>query len=60
MSILVFIADSLASSGKKTIIILLQAHREGYIAIVMPKPADWVKVKESLLSLEEYKRLREV
>ncbi|KAG7024138.1 Protein Simiate, partial [Cucurbita argyrosperma subsp. argyrosperma] len=36
------------------------AHREGYIAIVMPKPADWVKVKESLLSLEEYKRLREV
>ncbi|XP_022975830.1 protein Simiate [Cucurbita maxima] len=36
------------------------AHREGYIAIVMPKPADWVKVKESLLSLEGYKRLREV
>ncbi|XP_022142526.1 protein Simiate [Momordica charantia] len=36
------------------------AHREGYIAIVMPKPADWLKVKESLLSLEEYKRLREM
>lgn len=36
------------------------AHREGYIAIVMPKAADWLKVKESLLNLEEYKRLREV
>ncbi|TYK31468.1 protein Simiate [Cucumis melo var. makuwa] len=35
-------------------------HREGYIAIVMPKAADWLKVKESLLSLEEYKRLREL
>ncbi|KAM1474935.1 hypothetical protein ACFX2I_030888 [Malus domestica] len=36
------------------------ADREGYIAIIMPKPADWLKVKDSLLSLEDYKKLREV
>ncbi|CAL9016983.1 unnamed protein product [Prunus brigantina] len=36
------------------------ADREGYIAIIMPKPADWLKVKDSLLGLEEYKKLREV
>ncbi|XP_031406466.1 protein Abitram isoform X4 [Punica granatum] len=35
------------------------ADREGYIAIIMPKAQDWVKIKGSLLSLEEYKRLRE-
>ncbi|KAI9200840.1 hypothetical protein LWI28_013918 [Acer negundo] len=35
------------------------ADREGYIAIIMPKPADWVKIKSSLLSIEEYKKLRE-
>ncbi|KDP36883.1 hypothetical protein JCGZ_08174 [Jatropha curcas] len=35
------------------------ADREGYIAIIMPKPADWLKVKASLLSLEEYKKLNE-
>ncbi|KAF9686684.1 hypothetical protein SADUNF_Sadunf02G0014900 [Salix dunnii] len=35
------------------------ADREGYIAIIMPKPADWLKVKPSLLGLEEYKKLRE-
>lgn len=35
------------------------ADREGYIAIIMPKPADWLKVKASLLGLEEYKKLRE-
>ncbi|KAG6774755.1 hypothetical protein POTOM_022124 [Populus tomentosa] len=34
-------------------------NREGYIAIIMPKPADWPKVKASLLGLEEYKKLRE-
>lgn len=34
------------------------ADREGYIAIIMPKPADWLKVKDSLLSHEDYKRLR--
>uniref|UniRef100_A0A2P2JIM5 Uncharacterized protein MANES_18G010300 n=1 Tax=Rhizophora mucronata TaxID=61149 RepID=A0A2P2JIM5_RHIMU len=37
----------------------LQADREGFIAIVMPKPADWLKVKAELLSLEEYRKLRE-
>ncbi|KAK7855946.1 protein simiate [Quercus suber] len=41
------------------------ADREGYIAIIMPKPADWLKVKGSLLGLEESgleskKELREV
>ncbi|KAM1057695.1 hypothetical protein COP1_031026 [Malus domestica] len=36
------------------------ADREGYIAVIMPKPADWLKVKDSLLSLEDYKKLREV
>ncbi|XP_030521892.1 protein Abitram [Rhodamnia argentea] len=35
------------------------ADREGYIAIIMPKPADWLKVKATLLGLEEYKRLKE-
>ncbi|KAF5740893.1 protein Simiate [Tripterygium wilfordii] len=32
--------------------------REGYVAIIMPKPADWLKIKGSLLSSEEYKKLR--
>ncbi|XP_057752232.1 uncharacterized protein LOC130970238 [Arachis stenosperma] len=36
------------------------ADREGYIAIIMPKPADWLKIKASLVSVEEYKKLREV
>ncbi|XP_052308666.1 uncharacterized protein LOC127905289 [Populus trichocarpa] len=39
--------------------ILILSDREGYIAIIMPKPADWLKVKASLLGLEEYKKLRE-
>ncbi|OIT37511.1 PREDICTED: protein Simiate [Nicotiana attenuata] len=34
------------------------ADREGYIAIIMPKPADWVKVKATLLGAEEYRELR--
>ncbi|XVE94516.1 hypothetical protein REPUB_Repub02eG0015400 [Reevesia pubescens] len=34
------------------------ADREGCIAIIMPKPADWLKVKASLLSLKEIKKLR--
>ncbi|KAE8690328.1 Single hybrid motif superfamily protein isoform 2 [Hibiscus syriacus] len=34
----------------------LSADKEGYIAIVMPKPSDWLKA--SLLSLEEFKKLR--
>ncbi|KAH9759238.1 actin-binding transcription modulator [Citrus sinensis] len=36
-----------------------KADREGYIAIIMPKPADWLKIKSSLLGLEDYKRKRE-
>lgn len=35
------------------------ADREGYIAIMMPKPHDWLKTKASLISLDEYKKLRE-
>lgn len=38
----------------------LQADREGYIAIIMPKPADWLKIKASLIDIEEYKKLKEV
>ncbi|XP_020092684.1 protein Simiate [Ananas comosus] len=34
------------------------ADREGYIAIIMPKPSDWLKIKDSLLSYEEYNKLR--
>nr|GMC57798.1 protein Simiate [Ipomoea batatas] len=30
------------------------AEREGYIAIIMPKPADWLKIKASLLGKEDY------
>ncbi|XP_020595330.1 protein Simiate-like [Phalaenopsis equestris] len=36
----------------------LAADREGYIAIIMPKPADWLKIKDSFLSYEDYKKLR--
>ncbi|KAL0928175.1 hypothetical protein M5K25_000044 [Dendrobium thyrsiflorum] len=36
----------------------LAADREGYIAIIMPKPTDWLKVKDSFLSYEDYKKLR--
>ncbi|GER40848.1 glycine cleavage system H protein [Striga asiatica] len=32
--------------------------REGYIAIIMPKPADWLKSKASLLDSEQYKKSR--
>ncbi|CAJ2642907.1 unnamed protein product [Trifolium pratense] len=38
----------------------VSADREGYIAIMMPKPADWLKVKASFVSLQEYKKMREV
>ncbi|KAL4201534.1 hypothetical protein AMTRI_Chr02g216630 [Amborella trichopoda] len=34
------------------------ASREGYLAIIMPKPADWLKSKSILLNREEYKKLR--
>ncbi|XP_049935591.1 uncharacterized protein LOC116260495 isoform X2 [Nymphaea colorata] len=36
------------------------AAREGYVAILMPKPEDWLKSKDSYLNLEEYKKLRGV
>ncbi|XP_047327808.1 protein Abitram [Impatiens glandulifera] len=38
----------------------LSAEREGYIAIVMPRPSDWLKAKDQLLSSEEYKKVREL
>ncbi|XP_047959834.1 protein Abitram-like isoform X4 [Salvia hispanica] len=31
---------------------------EGYVAIMMPRPADWLKAKASLLDFESYKKLR--
>lgn len=34
------------------------ADREGYIAIIMPKPGDWRKVEGSFVGFEEYKRLK--
>ncbi|KAI3816977.1 hypothetical protein L1987_10763 [Smallanthus sonchifolius] len=34
------------------------ADREGYIAIIMPKPADWHKIKDSFITFDEYKKLR--
>ncbi|GFZ10477.1 single hybrid motif superfamily protein [Actinidia rufa] len=37
-----------------------KAEREGYIAIIMPKPADWLKAKSLLLGVDEYKKLREL
>ncbi|KAM6543629.1 hypothetical protein CsatB_008076 [Cannabis sativa] len=36
------------------------ADREGYIGIIMPRPADWLKIKDSLMGSEEYKKLREI
>ncbi|KAF9618414.1 hypothetical protein IFM89_001137 [Coptis chinensis] len=38
----------------------LIADREGYIAITMPKPGDWLKIRNLLLTLEEYKKLRDL
>ncbi|XP_031494052.1 uncharacterized protein LOC116260099 [Nymphaea colorata] len=35
-----------------------KAAREGYVAILMPKPEDWLKSKDYFLNLEEYKKLR--
>ncbi|KAF3796486.1 hypothetical protein EJ110_NYTH01510 [Nymphaea thermarum] len=37
-----------------------KAAREGYVAILMPRPEDWLKCKDSYLNLEEYKKLRGV
>ncbi|XP_010266032.1 PREDICTED: protein Simiate [Nelumbo nucifera] len=36
------------------------ASREGYIAIIMPKPTDWPKIKSSLLSFEDYEKLKDL
>ncbi|PSS31227.1 Protein Simiate like [Actinidia chinensis var. chinensis] len=36
------------------------ADREGYIAIIMPKPDDWLKAKSLLVGADEYKKLREL
>ncbi|XP_074279113.1 uncharacterized protein LOC141604591 [Silene latifolia] len=36
------------------------ADRDGYIAIVMPKPADWLKNKESLVSFDEYTKFKKL
>ncbi|XP_073314654.1 uncharacterized protein [Primulina huaijiensis] len=44
--------------SKKPELLNSSADREGYIAIIMPKPADWLKTKASLLSVDEYKKLR--
>nr|GMC55367.1 protein Simiate [Ipomoea batatas]GMD36035.1 protein Simiate [Ipomoea batatas] len=35
-------------------LLISSAEREGYIAIIMPKPADWLKIKASLLGKEDY------
>lgn len=43
---------------KKPQLLSSSAEREGYIAIIMPKPADWLKFKNSALVLEEYKKRR--
>ncbi|KAK1324998.1 hypothetical protein QJS10_CPA01g00361 [Acorus calamus] len=34
------------------------ADREGYIAIIMPKPADSLKIKDGFLNREDYKKLK--
>ncbi|XP_078178469.1 single hybrid motif superfamily protein [Carex rostrata] len=34
------------------------ADREGYVAIIMPKQGEWLKIKDSFLSYEEYVQLR--
>nr|GMD63015.1 protein Simiate [Ipomoea batatas] len=38
-------------------LLISSAEREGYIAIIMPKPADWLKIKASLLGKEDYCKL---
>lgn len=36
------------------------ADRDGYIAIIMPRPADWLKIKDSLVGIDEYRTLRKL
>ncbi|XP_010666915.2 uncharacterized protein LOC104884023 isoform X1 [Beta vulgaris subsp. vulgaris] len=36
------------------------ADRDGFIAIVMPKPGDWLKIKDSLVTFDEFKKLRKL
>nr|GEY77125.1 hypothetical protein [Tanacetum cinerariifolium] len=36
------------------------ADREGYVAIIMPRPADWLKTKDSFMTFDEYKKLRQL
>ncbi|GJS54596.1 ubiquitin-conjugating enzyme E2 30-like protein [Tanacetum coccineum] len=33
-----------------------KADREGYVAIIMPRPSDWLKTKDSFMTFDEYKK----
>lgn len=37
-----------------------QADTEGHIAIIMPRPEDWLKASKTLLTFEQYRERREV
>ncbi|KAK7384842.1 hypothetical protein VNO78_30545 [Psophocarpus tetragonolobus] len=58
------VKDSLLEVNQQLIkqpeLLNVSAHKEGYIAIIMPKPAYRLKIKASLVSLQEYKKLWEV
>ncbi|XP_042031605.1 protein Abitram-like [Salvia splendens] len=43
---------------KQPELINMMPEREGYVAIMMPRPADWLKAKASLLDFESYQKLR--
>ncbi|CAM8939609.1 unnamed protein product [Rhodiola kirilowii] len=45
--------SSMKVTGKRK-----RAERDGYIAIIMPKPADWLKIKSSLITHDDYIKLR--
>ncbi|PWA58225.1 Single hybrid motif-containing protein [Artemisia annua] len=36
------------------------ADREGYVAIIMPRPSDWLKAKDSFMTFDEYKKFRQL
>ncbi|KAK9748541.1 hypothetical protein RND81_02G065300 [Saponaria officinalis] len=36
------------------------ADRDGYVAIVMPRPADWLKIKETLVTFDEFTKQRKL